>query len=72
MNEFIELYGAELMHEGIIRYADNPHATDTFTYNPEFGARPVRRFIQDKIEDMIADRIVQGKKSPTVTVTALK
>jgi len=42
------------------------------TYNPEFGARPVRRFIQDKIEDMIADRIVQGKKSPTVTVTALK
>ncbi|PJC56826.1 ATP-dependent Clp protease ATP-binding subunit ClpC [Candidatus Gracilibacteria bacterium CG_4_9_14_0_2_um_filter_38_7] len=42
------------------------------TYNPEFGARPVRRFIQDKIEDMIADRIIQGKKSSIVTITALK
>lgn len=42
------------------------------TYNPEFGARPVRRYIQDKIEDAIADRIIQGKKSHTVKVTALK
>ncbi len=42
------------------------------TYNPEFGARPVRRYIQDKIEDAIADRIIQGKKSPLVSVTALK
>ncbi|MDD2916603.1 MAG: ATP-dependent Clp protease ATP-binding subunit [Candidatus Gracilibacteria bacterium] len=42
------------------------------TYNPEFGARPVRRYIQDNIEDTIADRIIQGKKATTVTVTALK
>jgi ATP-dependent Clp protease ATP-binding subunit ClpC len=42
------------------------------TYNPEFGARPVRRYIQDNIEDTIADHIIQGKKNPTVTVTALK
>jgi ATP-dependent Clp protease ATP-binding subunit ClpC len=42
------------------------------TYNPEFGARPVRRYIQDKIEDTIADQIVQGKKRLTITVTALK
>lgn len=42
------------------------------TYNPEFGARPVRRYIQDNIEDAIADRIIQGKKSPLITVTASK
>lgn len=42
------------------------------TYNPEFGARPVRRYIQDKIEDAIADRIIQGKKIPVVSVTTLK
>ena len=42
------------------------------TYNPEFGARPVRRYIQDKIEDIIADRIIQGKKTLTIMVTASK
>ncbi len=42
------------------------------TYNPEFGARPVRRYIQDNIEDVIADRIINGKKSAKLTVTALK
>lgn len=42
------------------------------TYNPEFGARPVRRYIQDKIEDVIADRIVQGKKATSLLVTTLK
>jgi ATP-dependent Clp protease ATP-binding subunit ClpC len=37
------------------------------TYNPEFGARPVRRYLQTKIEDEIADRII-GKKISIVTV----
>ena len=31
------------------------------TYNPEYGARPVRRYIQDKIEDAIADTLVEKK-----------
>lgn len=30
-------------------------------YNPEFGARPLRRVIQDKIEDKIAKDILEGK-----------
>lgn len=42
------------------------------TYDPEFGARPVRRYIQDKIEDAIADNIIQGKKSHSIMVTAAK
>lgn len=30
-------------------------------YNPEFGARPMRRAVQDIIENQIADLILQGK-----------
>ncbi len=37
------------------------------TYNPEFGARPVRRYLQTKIEDEIADRII-GKKIISVCI----
>ncbi len=35
------------------------------TYNPEFGARPVRRYIQDRIEDSIADMMISGSKKKT-------
>ncbi len=31
----------------------------TETYNPEYGARPVRRYIQDMIEDVIADTLAR-------------
>ncbi len=30
-------------------------------FNEEFGARPLRRFIQDNIEDLIAKKILQGE-----------
>ena len=29
-------------------------------YSPEFGARPLKRFIQDKIETFLANKIVEG------------
>jgi hypothetical protein len=32
----------------------------------------VRRFIQDNIEDIIADRIIQGKKTTTTLITVIK
>ena len=41
-----------------------PEATELLaklSYNPEYGARPVRRMIQDKIEDPIAERILDGE-----------
>lgn len=41
------------------------------TYNPEFGARPVRRYVQTKIEDEIADSMI-GKKITSVKVTNAK
>ncbi|MCR4324775.1 MAG: ATP-dependent Clp protease ATP-binding subunit [Candidatus Curtissbacteria bacterium] len=42
-------------------------------YNPEFGARPINRLIQDKIEDgiakmLIAGTIKNGDKIPAVTL----
>jgi ATP-dependent Clp protease ATP-binding subunit ClpA len=36
------------------------------TFNPEYGARPVRRFIQDRIEDTIADMMITGNKKKKI------
>lgn len=41
------------------------------TYNPEYGARPVRRYIQDKVEDAIADMMIAtGKKKQNLVLSA--
>ncbi|SFS09533.1 ATP-dependent Clp protease ATP-binding subunit ClpC [Agrococcus baldri] len=37
-------------------------------YEPEFGARPLRRLIQREVEDRVADLIVGGLESGTVRV----
>jgi ATP-dependent Clp protease ATP-binding subunit ClpC len=39
-------------------------------FDPEYGARPVRRTIQDKVEDQIAESILKGmfKKGDTIKV----
>ncbi len=42
------------------------------TYNPEYGARPVRRYIQDKVEDVIADMMIAGGKKKTNLVLSSK
>jgi len=42
------------------------------TYNPEYGARPVRRYIQDKIEDAIADELVDKKRKQKVQLSVEK
>jgi ATP-dependent Clp protease ATP-binding subunit ClpC len=33
-------------------------------YDPQFGARPVRRVIQDHVEDALSDSILSGKLNP--------
>ena len=40
-------------------------------YDPEFGARPMRRLIQDQIEEVIARKIISGalKKGSAITIT---
>ena len=33
-------------------------------YSPEFGARPLKRYIQDKVETPIAEKIIRGEVEP--------
>ena len=33
-------------------------------YNPSLGARPMQRFIQDKIEKLISEKIIRGELKP--------
>ena len=42
------------------------------TYNPEYGARPVRRYIQDRIEDVIADMMISVSKKKTALSLSAK
>ena len=38
-------------------------------YDPQFGARPMRRVIQETVEDAVATRILRGQAQPGTTVT---
>ncbi len=38
-------------------------------YNPEFGARPLRRYVQHTVETMLSKRILKGDIVPGQTVT---
>ncbi len=42
------------------------------TYNPAYGARPVRRYIQDSIEDKVAENILNHKNKKHVSLSAAK
>ena len=41
-------------------------------YDPKFGARPLRRLLQNKIEDIIANKILAGElgRRDTVIINA--
>jgi ATP-dependent Clp protease ATP-binding subunit ClpB len=38
-------------------------------YDPEFGARPMRRVIQKAVEDAVANRILSGQAQPGSVIT---
>ena len=38
-------------------------------YEPKYGARPLRRKIQNEIEDVLADKILEGTLSNGQTMT---
>ena len=40
-----------------------------FFYAPEFGARPLKRFIQKTIETQIAEQIIEQKVDPKIPYT---
>jgi ATP-dependent Clp protease ATP-binding subunit ClpA len=41
-------------------------------YNPEFWAREIKRYIIEKIEDKIAQNLIYGKNSDTITLSVNK
>jgi ATP-dependent Clp protease ATP-binding subunit ClpC len=54
-----------------VKFGWKPKAVEAVvgeTFNPEFGARPVRRFLQDKVEDPIAALILAEGKKKSVTL----
>lgn len=42
------------------------------TYNPVYGARPIRRYIQDKIEDAVAENMLNHRSKKHVDISAQK
>jgi len=39
------------------------------SYDPNFGARPIKRYVQRNIESLIAKNIIQDKIKPNSTIT---
>lgn len=70
MNQIVDLrlqeVSGELIEKGI-NFEISDSAKDWLTtngYDPLFGARPVRRLIQDTIEDKLSDAILGGTLNP--------
>jgi len=39
------------------------------SFDPEFGARPLIRLIEEKIANILSDKIIAGTKKPKFTIT---
>ena len=48
--------------------AAKQHIVDE-AYNPEFGARPLRRYVQHTVETMLSRKILEGRITTGATVT---
>ena len=60
-----------VIHKGI-QVKMTPAAIDAVAnagYDPEYGARPIRRALQDKVEDQLSDALLAGKVKPGDAVT---
>ena len=70
MREIVKLQlqdvNAELIEQGITMEVSDA-ARDWMSekgYDPQFGARPMRRLMQDHLEDKLSDAIIAGELSP--------
>ena len=75
LHQIVKLMTNELrdrVAEQEIRLKVTPAAVDLIAavgYDPEYGARPLRRAIQDKIEDRLSTDLIDGEIKPGDTVT---
>src|SRR5512135_667437 len=64
----------ERLHESEIKLTATPAALDMLAdlgYDAEFGARPLRRVIQQKVEDPLSDRLLSGEFANGDTVNVV-
>lgn len=62
----LERLAKRLKERGVILIVTEPliNYLTKIGYDPQFGARPMNRAIQEKIEQLVADRILQGTIKP--------
>jgi ATP-dependent Clp protease ATP-binding subunit ClpA len=62
----LERLGKRLKERGITFVVTDPLVSylSKIGYDPQFGARPMNRAIQEKIEQLVADRILKGEIKP--------
>ncbi len=59
------------LSEHLFKLELTPEATDKLAqlgYDPDLGARPLRRVVQSKIEDTVSDGLLSGKFTPGSTI----
>ena len=52
----------------VLTGAAKQHIIDA-AYDPQFGARPLRRYVQHTVETLIARKILEGSILPGATLT---
>jgi ATP-dependent Clp protease ATP-binding subunit ClpC len=74
MTQIVDLMLKEV-HSNLIEHGVDMEVSDTAKnwlsekgYDRHFGARPLRRVIQDNIEDKLSDALLSGKIKPATTV----
>jgi ATP-dependent Clp protease ATP-binding subunit ClpA len=67
----LENFADRLKSKGLTLEFDTKSVTriSKDVYNPEFGAREIRRYITDQIEDQIAEQILSDSDKKTFTLT---
>ena len=71
MQLFIKRLGDRLLDRDITMTVSDPARKELISrgWDPAMGARPLRRAVQQNVEDALSERILQGELSPGDNVT---
>ena len=64
--QYQDIHGHHTIYEELI--STKQHIIDS-AYDPAFGARPLRRYVQHTVETMLSKRLLRGDVTPGQTVT---
>ena len=70
----LEALAKRLLEKGIILSVTDEltQAAADAGFDPKFGARPMNRFIQDTVEQAVADKVLKGEIAPGASITLTK